>query len=274
MLNNILNVIRHAQHSFSIKKPEILTGVGIIGFGATVADAIRRTPYAMLDLEEADEELYGNEVPPTRTEIVIAKVKAVTPHYISTAILGICSCGCFVGSLKESNKRLAASVAAYAIVSDESRYLKQEVLALEDKLAEKERLLEDKEQPKKGKKKQLNKGAEDKQPEDQLAKEVIPQSEEVLMCDKMSKRYFYCSPLKIKEAEAKLNRDLLLNMFVPLNDFYYEVGLSNSTLGEYFGWQAGDEIDFTFSSSLTEDNHPCVMIDYDVITHMSNRVNY
>jgi len=278
MLVDILGIIRHAQHTLEIKKPEILTGMGIIGFVSTVADAIHSTPYALLDLEDAEMELYETECEPTEKEIIVAKVKAVAPHYISTVILGASSIACFVGSVQESNKRIAASVAAYAIASDEARQLKKEVAVLEDKLIEQDReLLALQEQPtKKSRKKKLNKEGESDEKEvvETDIKEVIPQSEEVLMCDKMSRRYFYSSPLKIKEIESKLNRDLLLNMFVPLNDFYYEVGLSSSGLGEYFGWEAGDEINFTFSPSLTSDNRPCVDIDYDVITHMSNRVNY
>lgn len=277
MLDNILSVVRHAQHTLDIKKPEILTGMGIVGFAATVADAIKRTPYAMLDLEDAEYELYESEREPSQKEIIVTKAKAVVPHYISTMILGTSSIACFVGSVKESNKRIAASVAAYMIANDEARKLKNEVAFLEDKVAEQDAEIVALQKPTKGKSKKLNKEEEEsksKEVSESDIKEVIPQAEEVLMCDKMSKRYFYSSPLKIKEIEAKLNRDLLLNMFVPLNDFYYEVGLSNSGLGEYFGWEAGDEINFTFSSSLTSDNRPCVDIDYDVITHMSNRVNY
>ena len=63
----------------------------------------------------------------------------------------------------------------------------------------------------------------------------------------------------------KLNRDMLDEMFISLNDFYYEIGLSNTKLGDDLGWNVSEGlIDLKFSSQLTDDGTPCVVMDYSI----------
>lgn len=261
MLEGLIRSSQHALTTFSMKKPEILTGCGIIGFIFTIKEAIVATPRAMASLEEADMYLYETEdFEPTKKEELVTKAKVVAPHYVKTALFGTASILCFCGSLHESNKQVAAAVAAYGIMRDERSSLKEEVEELKQELIE-ERESKTGKKAKKGKSK--NASEENSQKLLTSSSEVIPEAEECLMLDKMSKRYFYCSPLRIKEIEAKLSKDVILEMWVSLNDFYYEIGLEPSTLGDYFGWFAEDDIYFTFSSSMTDDKRPVIEIDYD-----------
>ena len=54
-------------------------------------------------------------------------------------------------------------------------------------------------------------------------------------------------------------------MYVSLNDFYYEVGLDNIKIGDELGWNIDNGyINLSFSSQLAGDGTPCLVIDYSI----------
>ena len=58
---------------------------------------------------------------------------------------------------------------------------------------------------------------------------------------------------------------MLGDMYVSLNDFYYELGLKGTDLGDQLGWNINRGfIDLRFSTQLSEDDTPCLVIDYAV----------
>ena len=68
---------------------------------------------------------------------------------------------------------------------------------------------------------------------------------------------------KLKKAENELNRQMRDEMYISLNDFYYEVGLEPIKLGDDLGWNIDNGyIDLRFSSQLATDGTPCLVIDY------------
>ena len=82
---------------------------------------------------------------------------------------------------------------------------------------------------------------------------------------RFSGRYFKSDIEKIKKAECELNRQMLDDMYVSLNDFYYEIGLDSVKLGDELGWNVDSGyIDLSFSSQLASDGTPCLVIDYSV----------
>ena len=86
---------------------------------------------------------------------------------------------------------------------------------------------------------------------------------ETLCYDVLSGRYFKSKIDKIKKAENDLNRRMRDEMYISLNDFYYEVGLEPIKLGDDLGWNIDNGyIDLRFSSQLATDGTPCLVIDY------------
>lgn len=86
-----------------------------------------------------------------------------------------------------------------------------------------------------------------------------------LCYDAVSGRYFKGDIEKIKKAECELNRQMRDEMYISLNDFYYEIGLDNIKLGDELGWNIDDGyIDLSFSSQLASDGTPCLVIDYTI----------
>ena len=87
------------------------------------------------------------------------------------------------------------------------------------------------------------------------------------MCyDSVSGRYFKSDMETIKKAENELDARLRNEMYVSLNEFYYEIGLEPlRVIGEDLGWNIDNGyLDLNFSSQIASDGTPCLVLDYGV----------
>ena len=83
--------------------------------------------------------------------------------------------------------------------------------------------------------------------------------------DSMSGRYFKSDMESIKQAINKLNRRRTYENYISLNEFYGEIGLNDVKNGELLGWNIDSGlIEPTFSTCLTEDGRPCIVLDFMV----------
>ena len=70
---------------------------------------------------------------------------------------------------------------------------------------------------------------------------------------------------KITRVMNELNRQMRDEMYVTLNDSYYELGLDGTKMGDMLGWNIDKGyIDLAFSSQLDANGTPCLVIDYQV----------
>ena len=59
---------------------------------------------------------------------------------------------------------------------------------------------------------------------------------------------------------------MLLENYVSLNDFYEEIGLARTSTGDRLGWNTDTGLlDLNFSSQLSEEGKPCLVIDFKVM---------
>ena len=59
-----------------------------------------------------------------------------------------------------------------------------------------------------------------------------------------------------------LNRRILSENYCSVNDYYEALGLDPIDVGEELGWNTDDGmIELHYSSQLTVDNQPCVVLD-------------
>ena len=84
--------------------------------------------------------------------------------------------------------------------------------------------------------------------------------------DTITKRRFISDIEAIKKIVNELNRRMISgDDYVSLNDFYYELGLDGSSIGDELGWNVSDGlIELDFSAQLDKDGVPCIVIDYAV----------
>ena len=259
---NVSKLCKNAKVMVSKRSPEILTGLGIAGMITTTALAVKATPKAMKLLEEAKKDIFDNldpeDIPennPDYTDISlkpIEMVKVAWKPYIPAAITGIASISCIIGASSVHAKRNAAIAAAYNLSQTALTEYKEKVV---------ETIGEKKEQTIK------DKIAKDKIKKDPVSKsEVIVTGKGNTLCyDAFNSRYFYSDIDQIKRAINELNRIMLNQMYVSLNDFYDELNLKHSGNGDELGWKLDDGfIEVDFSSQLSDDGRPCLVIEYMV----------
>ncbi len=259
-----LKAMTNTLHMF-IKKhnPEILTGIGVAGMITTTVMAVRATPKAIrlleiekdrqnrINLNEAKKNNYDDCAVLTRLH-PLEVVKTTWTCYIPSTVIGIFSVICLIGASSTNIRRNAALATAYSLSKSALKEYQDKVVeTIGDK---KEQVIQDA-------------IAKDKITADPVTnKEVIITGDGETLCyDTISGRYFKSDIDKIKKAENKLNRLMLEEMYVSLNDFYYEIGLNDISIGDDIGWNIDDGLlDLKFSSQLTDKGKPCLVVNYHI----------
>lgn len=241
----IANVFGGVQTTMKQHMPELLTGAGIAGMIATTIFAVKGTPKALRLIEEEKAKQETDKLTPVDT------VKATWKCYIPAAVTGALSIACLVGGSTVSAKRNAALAAAYSLSESAIREYKDKVI--ETIGEEKEREVRDA-------------VAKSRIENDPVSNQEIVDTKtgQALCYDILSGRYFYSNAEKIERCVNAINKKMLNNSYVSLNDFFYELGLEGTTLGENLGWSISQGmVTVDFSTQLSENDVPCLVIDYD-----------
>lgn len=234
--------------SINVKKhsPAILTGIGITGMITTTVMAVRATPKAMQLIENKKEELEKDKLTAVET------VKAAWKCYIPSAATCVASAACLIGASSVSYKRNAALMTAYKIT--ESAFCEYKDKVVETIGEKKEQAVHD----------AIAKDHVDRNPVSNT-EVIITDRGHTLCYDELSGRYFYSDVDTIRKAANEINRRMLDDMCASLNEFYYEIGLDGTRLGDELGWNVSKGlIDLKFSATVSSDDRPCIVMDYQV----------
>lgn len=232
--------------------PEILIGAGIAGFVSTCVIVAKRAPIAKEKLEDLHEELAKLEEEPTKGKVIFEEFKTVAPVYAPAVVTGTVSVASILASYKIGSKRAAALATAYELTQatfDEYRAKVRETIG------------EKKEQ------KVVNDIAQDRvnanPPTPAMgAGEVIMTDGLSLFYDPWGGRYFRSSVEIVRKAEKTIADRLYTEMYLPLNDLYYELGLSNTKTGDLVGFNVDDGVNIIFNSCIAPDNTPCMVLEF------------
>lgn len=241
---NISKIINEIQKAVIKHSPEILTGLGIAGMITTTVLAVKATPKALDLINDRKDELETEKLPP------IEAVKAAWKCYIPAAVTCATSTACLIGASSVHLKRNAALATAYKLSESAISEYKDAVI---DKLGEKkEQTIRDKVAEEKMKKNPVS-----------SSEVFITEKGNTLCYDTISGRYFKSDIDRIKRAENAINKQLLDEMYVSLNDLYDELDLDHTKLGDELGWKIDDGlVELYFSSQLADDGTPCVVMDF------------
>jgi hypothetical protein len=210
----------------------------ILGGGAL---AIRQTPKAVKLMEKKKEDK------------AIEKVKTITPLYIPSVLLTGLGIAQIICSRNITNNKIAAITTAYTVSETAFKTYKEKVRDIVD--------------PEKYEEIKREVAAEKLRRDPISNKEVTVTSKgDVLIYDNMSGRYFKSSVNDIERAANWINKRLRSEMSMDLNDFYSEIGLSAIKIGCEVGWHIDEgELEPSFSSTIAENDVPCLVLDYDVV---------
>lgn len=264
--NKVTELLEKAEIFTKKNSPVILTGLAIVGVISTAYAAYKAGPRADKILEAYRKDMrdcHPNDKEAKRA-VVGETVKKMVPVVAPPIIMGGTTIACIVGSHSVSSRRIAALSAAYSLSETTVKNLNskmEEMLGEKKARAIKDSIMKDKLKADSEKdKKILSDG--------QL---VIPSDGTVLCKDLYSGRLFYSNAEKIKQAIAKCSYEIISDMYISLNNFYEAIDspqLPRIPMGEDLGWNIDDTINgklpITLSALLTEDNKPCLCIDYDI----------
>lgn len=224
--------------------PAILMGFGIAGMATTIGMVIVSTPKALDLMNEKKEELEKEELTKKET------VEAVWKCYIPAALMFSLSTACLVGSHSVSTRRYAALMTAYALTeSDLNEYQLKVKELFGEKKEEEVRTA-------------VAKDKLDKNPID-TKEVVITDKGETLCFEPLSSRYFKTDIDKLKGEINNLNRQMLEENYISLNDYYYAIGLSPVLQGDDLGWNVyKGYIDLNISAHITENGLPCIYLGH------------
>lgn len=241
---NLTKLCKDAQAIVRKHSPEILTGIGITGMITTTVLAVRATPKAMMLIEERKLDLETEQL--KKTEIV----KTVWPCYIPTILTGTMSIACIIFASSVNARRNAALATAYALSETTLRDYQDKVI--ETIGEKKESVVRD----------AIAKDKIEKDPVD-TNEIVITDKGDTLCYEPLSGRYFRSDIDKIKRALNEINNMLLKDDYISLNDFYCEIGIGETKIGDEIGWHIqGGLIDLHFSTQLAANGEPCLVFDF------------
>lgn len=241
---SISTMVRSLQSATKKHSPEILTGIGIAGMITTIVMAVRATPKALILIDEKKEELETEKLSPKEL------LRTTWKCYIPTTAIGTVSVLCLIGASSVNVRRRAALATAYTLSESALKEYQEKVV---------EAIGEKKEQ-----------SVQDEIAKDKIEKNpiscrevIITEKGNTLCYDAVSGRYFKSDRDKIDKSINELNRRIRDEMFISLNEFYYEIGLNGIGLGDQLGWNINSgyiEPDFSYQGA--EDGTPCLVIGY------------
>lgn len=223
----------------------ILTCVGAAGVIATSVTAVKATPKALLLLENAREEK-GEEL--TKLE----KVKIAGPAYIPSIVMGTATLACIFGANVLNQRNQASLMSAYALVDNSYKEYRKKVDELYGIEAGE----------------QVRAGIVKDKYEEEAPVELA--DGELLYYDFYSGRYFEATPAMVQRAEYEVNRTLMLDDGVFLNEWYQLIDLEPLEYGWNFGWSACANsdmywqtwIDFKHEKTIMDDGLECIIVSF------------
>lgn len=240
----IATALRNLQNAAKKHSPEILTGVGIAGMITTTIMAVRATPKALILIDKKKEELETEKLSPK--ELILTTWKC----YIPATTIGTVSVLCLISASSVNIRRRAALATAYTL--SESALKEYQEKVVETIGEKKEQSIRD----------AVAKDKIDKNPASNC-EVFITEKGNTLCFDVVSGRYFKSDIDKIKKVENELNRRMRDEMYISLNEFYYEIGLDSISIGDELGWNIDNGyIELQFSSQLADDGTPCLVLGY------------
>lgn len=228
--------------------PAILTCVGAVGAVASAYLTGKASfSAAYLIAEEQERRIRMDEKHQLEKK---EYVKLVWKEYLAPAGVLTLTVGSIICANRISTRRAAAMAAAYSL--SERAYSEYKEKVVEKFTPNKERQLRD----------EIAQEHVTKNPptDNQV---IMIGNGDVLCYDQPTGRYFRCNMEKLRTNMNNLNQQVNQEGSATLGDLYHALDLAPTPYCEELGWDTDKLLDLRFSAVLTDDNQPCISIEYD-----------
>lgn len=230
----------------SNNKSNLLIGFGIGNMLMGTFLGVTYAPSAAEAIKEKKQELGVEKLAPMDT------IKTVGPYMAPCIAASVIGTGCILAGNQINLNNTSAAMAAYAISETTLREYREKTKEIVGEKKEKDI------------REAIAKDAITNHPVNN--REIIITGKGDSLCyDTLSDRYFRSNIDTLKKIELRLNRRMLDEHFISLNELYLEMGLNPVELGDDLGWHIDKSyIDMKFSSHLTKDGDAAIVLDFDV----------
>lgn len=233
--------------------PVIMTSIGVVGVLTTAVLTGKATLEAQMMLDYYEKEALSDKhfTGFTFTD----KVKIVWKQYIPVVISGSVTIACIIGAQKVNIRRQAALMSLYSLSETALKEYKDKVVETYGETKERkirDAIAED----------HVNSAIANN------SSIIVTGSGNVLCYDELSGRLFNSDMETIRRAQNDMNAEIINNMCISLNEFYTKLGIPQTALGDEVGWDTDNMLAIDYHGALTEDNRPCIALNYK--THPRN----
>jgi hypothetical protein len=257
---NLHHILKQAEKFTVNNSPAILVATGIVGMGTAIVQAVRAGMAAQSILEEEQRKLdllnrkiRASGAPIEKNFLTEReKVELTWNLYIPAATFGVLSATAIVASNRIGNRRAAALAAAYSIVERNYSDYRDKVV---EKIGQaKETKVRD----------EIAQDRVTRNPPHEDAVLIIGTGD-VLFLEDFTGRYFMSTMETVKKAQNDTNYQIINDSYASLTDFYNRVGLPMTGQSDEIGWNTDRQLELTFSTALSEDQRPCIVISFHAV---------
>ena len=242
------DLAKHIERVAIDNAPAILTAVGVTG---TVTTAIfaGRGAFKAAELIREKEAVEGTA--DDAKQRLIDRTKLTWTLYIPAVGVGSATVACILFANQIGTRRAAAMAAAYSMSEKAFTEYREKIV---------EKIGESKEQEAR------DEIAQERVERNPLGSQVVVVSEREVLCfDQYTGRYFKSSMEELKQAQNKINYRMIRENYASLNDFYDCIGLDWVPTGDDLGWNSDQMLELSFTTVLSEDQRPCIAIDFNTV---------
>ena len=252
----IAQYLKRAEKLVADNSPVILTSIGVVG---TVGTAILTGKAAfkarqIIEIEQTNIDMEQDRLHPHEPYDQMGfKEKALLTwkFYIPAVAVGTTTVTAIVFANRIGTRRAAAIASAYALSEKAFEEYRSKVV---------EKIGETKEA------KVREEIAQDRVNANPLGdREVVIVGDGNVLCyDPYSSRYFQSSLQDIKRVENEVNYKIINESYASLADFYSRLGLKPTQDSHEVGWTTDHPLEILYSAVLSDDERPCISIEFRV----------
>ena len=246
---NISSILKTSKLFLKSNQSSILTGASVAGVVFTSALSARGYYKAKKELEFYEDEVTGENKLNFKE-----KAKLTWKYYIPPVLMGATTIACIISVHITNTKQKAAITAAWTA---SNALLKDfEAKAIDELGGAKVQKIKD----------SIAKDVVEKNPPKEDQTIVINGDNGVLCLDSWTGRYFKTTVESVKRAQNNVNYKIISggDYFVSLNEFYSEIGLDGVISGDNIGWTTDNTLEINFSTQLTEDGVPVMVVSFAI----------
>jgi hypothetical protein len=227
--------------------PAILTSIGVTGMVAGAYLAAKGAFQASDIITKAQAE--ENEAETSHELTTEEKFNLTWKCYVPAATCVVLSATAVICSNRISDRRAAAVASAYSVVRES--YTEYRAKTVEKVGKKKEQEVRD----------EIAQDRRDRNALDRTTL-IITGRGQTIVYDKWNDRYFNSGKTEIEAAVNEINREININGFASLTDFYHMLNVPAVGHSDYLGWNINAPLEVSYSGTLDKDGEACLQIEF------------